>query len=575
MADSTQRLIRDLFDAASELPVPERQAWVEARAQGNAEVVSNVMRLLRAANASGQGFMAEPAFKRESPALEEGMMIGPYRVLRELGSGGMGVVYLTMRSDEVYRRLAALKVIRPELRANPLKDRFLREREILAGLDHPNIARIIDGGTTPNGLPYFVMDYVDGQPLDEYCRNTRATLDQRLNLFRQTCDAVEYLHENNVLHRDLKPANILVTHNGQVKLLDFGVSKLGFSKVGFDSKATTGMPVLTAGYASPEQITSKVVTAASDIYSLGVVLYELLTGVRPLKLDSKNLPEVLETITNQLPPRPSSQHPLPEEADPGHLLAAMRPKLAGDLDCILLMALRKEPIRRYASAAAFAEDIERFQKGLPVSARGDGTAYLVGKTVRRHRMRIAALILIGISLAGGGVAAWQALSYRSELDAIRGELGVVKSHETQYRTLPPAEAHALMQRDLNHLSKEIETKTPAILKNKLAPQAVTQQLMQQSLTYFADTQSSTGNDPGTVAALGRAYLAVAQTQWSSDHASLNDPAEAARTCISALKALSSTEDLTKNPEVLQTLGQIKATLEANPATRQQDSQGSQ
>jgi len=573
MADSTQRLIRDLFDAASELPAAERQAWVEVRAGGNAEVVASVMRLLRAASASGQGFMAEPAFKRESPPLQEGMMIGPYRVLRELGSGGMGVVYLAMRADEVYRRLVALKVIRPELRANPLKDRFLREREILAQLDHPNIARIVDGGATPNGLPYFVMDYVEGQPLDEYCRATRATLDQRLNLFRQTCDAVDYLHENNVLHRDLKPANILVTHNGQVKLLDFGVSKLGFSKVGFDSGATTGMPVLTAGYASPEQITSKTVTAASDIYSLGVILYELLTGVRPLKLDSKNLPEILETITNQQPLRPSSLQPLPVEADPDHLLAAIRPRLSGDLDCILLMALRKEPVRRYASAAAFAEDIERFQKKLPVAARGDGAAYLVRKTVWRHRMRIAALILIAISLIGGGVAAWQAFSYRSELEAIRGELNMVKSHETQYRTLPQAEAHALMQHDLNHLSTEFETRAPAILKSKLVPQAMTRQLVQQSLTYFADTQSSAGEDPGTVAALGRAYLAIAHTQWSSDHASLNDPAEAARTCVSALKALTSADELSKSPEVLQALGQIKASLEANPASRQQDMQG--
>jgi eukaryotic-like serine/threonine-protein kinase len=576
MADSTQqRLIRDLFDAASNLPAAERQAWVEAHTPGNPEVAASVLRLLRAASASGQGFLAEPAWKRESPALEEGMMIGPYRVLRELGAGGMGVVYLTMRSDEVYRRLAALKVIRPELRAHPLKDRFLKEREILASLDHPNIARIIDGGTTPNGLPYFVMDYVDGQPLDEFCRNQRATLEQRLNLFRQTCEAVQYLHENNVLHRDLKPANILVTHTGQVKLLDFGVSKLGFSKTGFDSKATAGMPVLTASYASPEQITSKPVTAASDIYSLGVVLYELLTGVRPLKLDSKNLPEILETITTQTPPRPSALQSLPPEADPGHLLAAIRPRLAGDLDSILLMALRKEPARRYASATSFAEDIARFQSGRPVIARGDGAAYLVSKTVHRHRMRIAALILIGISLAGAGVACWRALDYRSQVESLRNELGEVKSHEAQYRSLPAPQAHALIQRDLNHLSTEIESKTPAILKSNLAPKAMTRQLVQQSLSYFADTQPSAASDPGTVAALGRAYLAVAQTQWSSDHASLNDPKQAADTCLAAVKALTADKNLTESPEIQQALGQIRAVLEANPATRRQEIQSDQ
>jgi eukaryotic-like serine/threonine-protein kinase len=568
MADNTQRLIRELFDAASDLPVAERQAWLETHAHGDAEVVASVMRLLRASSASGQGFLAEPAFKRERPALEEGMMIGPYRVLRELGSGGMGVVYLAMRSDEVYQRLAAVKVIRPELRANPMRDRFLKEREILARLDHPNIARIIDGGTTPNGLPYFVMDYVDGLPLDGYCRSQRATLEQRLGLFRQACEAVQYLHDNNVLHRDLKPANILVTQTGQVKLLDFGVSKLGTLKAGFDNNTTTGMPVLTAGYASPEQITSKPVTAASDIYSLGVVLYELLTGVRPLKPDDKNLPEILETITDELPLKPSTQPEPPADVDPGHLLAGIRPRLAGDLDCILLMALRKEPERRYASAAAFAEDIARFLARRPVLARGDGTAYRLSRTLRRHRMRVAALVLIAISLAGGGVALWRALDYRNQIQALKGELVELKSHESQYRSLPVPQARALMQKDLNHLSTEIEAKAPAILKSKLAPKTTTRQLVQQSLTYFADTQPSTGNDPPTVAALGRAYLAVAQTQWSPEHASLNDPKEAVDTCIAAVKALTANKELMQNPEIQQTLEKFRVVLEANPAARQ-------
>jgi serine/threonine protein kinase len=572
MADSTQRLIRDLFNAASELPVAERRAWIESQAPGNPQVISSVMRLLNAANASGQSFMAEPAWKRESPALQEGMMIGPYRVLRELGSGGMGVVYLTMRSDEVYRRLAALKVIRPELRTNPLRHRFLQEREILARLDHPNIARIIDGGTTPSGLPYFVMDYVDGQPLDEYCRNKLATLEQRLNLFRQTCEAVQYLHDNNVLHRDLKPANILVTHTGQIKLLDFGVSKLEGE---FSTTVTTGMPVLTAGYASPEQITSKPVTSASDIYSLGVVLYELLTGVRPLQLDGKNLPEILATITNQIPPKPSTREFLPDEADPGHLLAAMRPRLAGDLDCILLMALRKEPERRYISAAAFAADIERFQQGRPVQARGEGTAYLLSKSIRRHGLRIVAILLITISLTGGGVAYYWALQERDQVQSLENELAEAKSHEAQYRTLPAPQANALLQSDLNHLTTDIQAKTPVILKSKLAPRRMTKELVQQSLSYFADTQGTAQQNVDTISALGRAYLAIAQTQWSSDHASLNDPTEAARTCLAAVKALTVSNQLTNSPEVQRTLGQIKAVLEANPATLQQDMQETQ
>jgi len=575
MADETQRMIRELFDAASDLPVADRRAWVEAHAGGNSEVVASVMRLLRASTASGQGFMSEPAYKRERPALEEGVMIGPYRVLRELGSGGMGVVYLAVRSDEVYRREVAVKVIRPELRMHPLKDRFLQEREILAGLDHPNIARIVDGGATPNGLPYFVMDYVDGLPLDEFCRKHQATLDQRLHLFRQTCEAVQYLHDNHVLHRDLKPANILVTQNWQVKLLDFGVSKLGFANAAFESNITSGMPVMTAGYASPEQITLKPVTAASDIYSLGVVLYELLTGMRPLKFENKNLPEILETITSQIPPKPSTQPALPEEADPGHLLASLRSRLAGDLDSIALMALRKEPQRRYASAQAFADDVARFQLGRAVEARGDDSGYRFRIGVKRNRLRIAALLLIGISFAGGGVALWRAMDYRNQVLTLRNELGEMRSHVEQYHSLPPTEAHTLMQADLNKLSKDMENKTPKILKSDLAPKTMTRQLVQQSLTYFADTQGAASGDAQTVAALGRAYLAVAQTQWSSEHASLNDPKQALDTCLTAVKTLTADRQLMQSPEIQQALGQIRAALDSNPATRQVDAAASQ
>ncbi len=565
MADSTQRLIRELFDQASELPAHQRQAWVEASSGGNSQVVSSVMRLLQAANASGQGFLAEPAFKREKPALEEGMMIGPYRVLRELGSGGMGVVYLAMRSDEVYRRMAAVKVIRPELRANPLKDRFLQERDILARLDHPNIARIVDGGTTPNGLPYFVMDYVDGQPLDEFCKLRRVTLDERLNLFRQTCEAVQYLHDNKVLHRDLKPANILVTHNGQVKLLDFGVSKIATDTI---SSNTTGMPIMTAGYASPEQITSKKITPASDIYSLGVVLYELLTGVRPLKLDGLSLPEVLTTITTQNPAKPSTQPAPPADSDPGRLLATILPRLAGDLDAILLMALRKEPERRYASVRKFAQDIEHFQNGRSVLARKESSLYRISRSISRNAWQVAATAILVVGLGVGGSVSYVALQYRNEVKSLQKELNEVKSHEASYRTLDPQKAHALMRTDLTRISTDLESKTPALLQSNLAPRGMTKQLVQQSLTYFASTQSAVGDDPGTIAALGRAYLAVAQTQWSPDRASLNDPGAAVNTCKAALNSLTAKTNLSSNPEIKQVIGQITNQLEQNPAAHQ-------
>jgi len=565
MPDSTQRLIRELFEGASDLPASERPAWIEARSQGNSEVVSSVLRLLKAAGASGETFLAEPAWKRERAPLQEGMMIGPYRVLRELGSGGMGVVYLAIRSDEVYRRLVALKVIRPELRANPIKDRFLREREILARLDHPNIARIIDGGATPDGLPYFVMDYIDGQPLDDYCRNNRATIEQRLNLFRQTCDAVQYLHDNDVLHRDLKPANILVTNTGQIKLLDFGISKPGGE---LSSTVTTGLPILTAGYASPEQISSKKLTAASDVYSLGVILYELLTGVRPLKLDGLSLPDILSTIATQTPVKPSTLRPLSAEADPGRSLATIRPRLAGDLDAILLMSLRKEPERRYKSAAQFAADIERFQTRLPVKARSDGKAYLAARTLRRHGLRIAAILLIAVSLTGGGIALYWAMDYRHQVQSLKNELEQAKSRQAHYRAFPITQSRAILQHDLNHIAKEIESKTPVILHSQLAPREMTRQLVQESLTYFSDATPQAVGDPATVAALGRAYLAAARTQWSADHASLNDPSAAARICVTALQTLSASDHSSANPEVRQVIANIASQLDQNPAVHQ-------
>lgn len=571
MADSTprsQQIIRELFDIAREIPAGEQRPWVEANAGGNQDIVASVMRLLQAANASGQGFLAEPAWKREQPPLQEGTMIGPYRVLRQLGSGGMGVVFLAMRSDEVYKRLVAVKVIRPELRTHPLKSRFLQEREILAKLDHPNIARIVDGGDTPDGLPYFVMDYVDGQPLDEYCRNKRATMEQRLNLFRQTCEAVEYLHKNHVLHRDLKPANILVTHNGQIKLLDFGVSKLSGELA---TTQTTGLPVLTAAYASPEQISSKKVTEAADIYSLGVVLYELLTGVRPIKFDGLvNLTQMVTAITLQQPLKPSTQEALPEDVDPGRLLTSMRPQLAGDLDCILLMALRKEPERRYASAADFAADIERYQKGKSVVARGDAKTYLVTRTLKRNRLKIgvAAVLLVSLGMGGTGFYLYeQAVDKTKQASEAEQQL---ERDNALVDTMPPEKAHALIQGDLVRLRTELVKASPDSYKSNFAAKGVTEELLKKSLNDLAAT--ATGNDPATVASLGQAYLAVAETQWSPDQVGLNDPKAAAATCAKALETMNATRQLGNSPMVQAVARQIAEELNQNPAAHSPESQ---
>jgi serine/threonine protein kinase len=583
MADNTQRLIQELFHGASTIPEHEQRAWVERRANGNIEVVSNVLRLLHASGQSGQGFLAEPAIKRPKPALQEGMNIGPYRVLKEIDTGGMGVVYLAIRSDGLHKGLVAVKVIRPEIMSESIRVRFVRECEILGRLNHPSITRILDGGTTPNGLPYSVMEYIDGKPLDVFCKENRTPLQQRLNLFRSTCDAVQYLHENNVLHRDLKPANILVTHTGQVKLLDFGISKLTGE---FAGTATTGVPIMTAVYASPEQITSQPVNAASDIYSLGVVLYELLTGVRPLKFDGLGLPEVIDTVKTTIPPKPSTQQPLPEAADPGRLLASMRPQLAGDLDCILLMALRKEPERRYPSAKEFAADIERFQNRRPVLARGDSATYLVGRSLRRNRLRIAAMLLIGLSLVGGG-AAWflsqQVNNQQSEITDLQREkdklIQQVKDLQQKAETNagkalkasqlgeePAAQRYNHARIGVEDFASDYQAELPGILQQN-DPELLNsvRDLTQKSLSYLADIQSVAGNDPATVAALGRAYQAVAKSQWSpSGTPSLNDPAQAQQTYQLAYKVLEATPSLKNNPQVQQVL----AAILADPANQQ-------
>jgi serine/threonine protein kinase len=576
MADSsTQRLIRELFDGASAIPEPERRAWVERRANGNMEVISNVLRLLHASNQSGSAFMAEPLVKRPKPPLNEGMNIGPYRILKEIDTGGMGVVYLAMRSDGLHKGLVAVKVIRPEIMSESIRVRFVRECEILGRLSHPGITRILDGGTTPTGLPYSVMEYIDGKPLDVFCKENRTPLQQRLNLFRATCDAVQYMHENNVLHRDLKPANILVTHTGQVKLLDFGISKLTGE---FATTVTTKTAIMTPPYASPEQIQSQPLGPTSDIYSLGVILYELLTGVRPLKFDGLGLSQVIDTVKTTIPPKPSTQQPLPEDADPGRLLASMRHQLAGDLDCILLMSLRKEPARRYPSAKEFAADIERFQNRRPVLARADSASYLVGKTLRRNRLRIAALLLIGLSIAGGGTAYYLSQRVDSEASEItdlerqkdkliqqvkdlqrKAETNAGKALKAQQLGEEPAQQrynHARI--GVEDFASDYQAEVPGVLQqNDPELQSNVRDLTQKSLSYFSDIQSVAGDDPGTVAALGRAYQAVAKSQWSpAGTPSLNDPAQAQQTYEQAYKVLKASPSLQNNPQVRQVLAQI-------------------
>lgn len=354
--------------------------------------------------------------------------IGPYRLLRELGQGGMGVVYLAERDDGQFRRRVAIKLVRSELNDGQAQRRFLTERQILAALNHPNIAQLLDGGVTSGERPYLVMEYVEGRPITEYCDTQRLDLASRLRLFQEVCAAVHHAHHNLVIHRDLKPSNIVVDGEGRVKLLDFGIAKLLNPSLGPADAPFTRLEqwVMTPEYASPEQVRGEALTTASDVYSLGVILYELLAGHRPYRLTTRSPEEIVEVVCGRDPERPSTragqtevvpladgtlQKITPEVVSAARDSAVERlpRQLRGDLDAIAMNALRKEPGRRYGSAERLREDVQRYLEGRPVQARQGNRRYLAAKFLRRRRVEVAAAALVAWSLvAGAAVAVRQA-----------------------------------------------------------------------------------------------------------------------------------------------------------------------
>ena len=348
-----------------------------------------------------------------------GRHIGPYRLVREIGRGGMGTVYLARRTD--IDNDVALKLVRGSLAAPETVERFLRERRVLARLKHPNIGRLLDAGMTEEQTPYFVMEYIEGVPLTKYCDQRRLTISKRLALFQRVCQAVHYAHQNLIIHRDLKPANILVTSDGQVKLLDFGIAKLIEEDDDEAGLTRTGMRLMTPEYAAPEQVRGEAATTATDLYALGVLLYELMTGHRPYELRGRSLGEIERIICEEEPARPSAAARRyadymaagsSGEAPSSEAIRAVRTRnsdrlrrrLEGDLDVICLKALSKEPSRRYASAEALWEDISRHLTGLPVGARASTVRYRVRKFVQRHRMGVlvtAVFVVAAAVLVGG------------------------------------------------------------------------------------------------------------------------------------------------------------------------------
>jgi non-specific serine/threonine protein kinase/serine/threonine-protein kinase len=380
--------VKELFGEALARMPSEREAFVRAAPGMDEQALQEVLALLAAHEEAGK-FLESPTAAHVSPEAATATLpsrVGPYRVLRELGAGGMGTVYLAEQAGPDYLRQVAVKVIRRGFSTSAFVRRFQTERRILAGLSHPNIAALLDGGTTVDGLPYFAMEYVAGVPLNEYCDAKKLTVAQRCELFRTICGAVHYAHQSLVVHRDLKPGNIFVTAEGVPKLLDFGLAKV--LEEGADAasdQTATELRIFTPAYASPEQVRGEPITTASDVYSLGALLYVLLTGRRPYRVTTGTSEELARAVVEQEPSRPS----LAVRPD-----ARLARALTGDIDTIVLKAMHKDPRRRYASAEQLSEDLRRHLEGRPVSAAPDSGAYRLGKFVSRHRAGVAAAAVV-------------------------------------------------------------------------------------------------------------------------------------------------------------------------------------
>jgi tetratricopeptide (TPR) repeat protein len=547
MTPARWRQVDDLFNAALDLPEGERKRWLRETCAGDRDLYDTVLGMLFADDARTTGNpiadaiidVATTVLERDSVGVAP-QRVGAYDVLREIGSGGMSTVYLATRADDQYHKQVAVKLINRGLARDTTLERFLQERQILANLDHPHVARLLDGGAAPDGRPYLILEYVEGEAISSYCESNHLSIKERCRLLLKVCEAVAYAHQNLIIHRDLKPANILVTADGTPKLLDFGIAKL------IDEQSMTRDPMtraaaglMTPEYASPEQVRGQLVTTATDVYSLGAILFELLTRQRAQPIESTSPTELVRVVCERevLPPSRVASERIPR-----------------DLDNIVLKAMEKDPRRRYSSVEQFADDIRRHLDDMPVLARGSSPLYRAGKFASRHWVPILALLATVVSLAGGVVVAQRQAreADRLRLEAVRerdraegerrraeeaateaqrqrgmAQLSATEAHEQRERAGKRFDQlRTLIQRFLFEIDKAVEDLPGTSNARRVVAKT--------ALEYLDGMAKESIPDAGLKRDLAAAYERVGELQGSTAKPSLGDTAGALTSYAKAL-----------------------------------------
>lgn len=518
--------VSDLLHEAMQLAPEQRSVFLDRLDGGDPALRREVESLLEAHDQAGSSFLqdASPAAHEEAPAASvsmAGRRFGHYRIIALLGEGGMGEVYRAERDDDQFHKKVAIKLVQEGRDSASVLKRFRNERQILANLDHPNIAQLLDGGTTEDGFPFFVMELIEGESIDDHCERHQLSVEQRLELFLQVCSAVQFAHQRLVIHRDIKPGNILVTADGVPKLLDFGIAKiLGEDGAERNDPTLTMFRALTPAYASPEQVRGEPITTASDVYSLGVVLYVLLTGRHPYRRQDSSPEEIAKAACQVEPAKPStavkkaqtvlasSTSNLAAEAEARHSdpLRKLSKRLRGDLDNIVLMALRKEPQRRYTSVEQFATDIRRHLDKLPVIARKDTARYRLSKFVARHKTAAAATVVVTLTLIAGFIVTLR-------------EARIAERRFNDVRSL----ANSLIF-DVHDSIKDLPGSTPA---RKI--------IIDRALQYLNRLAQESGSDAGLQRELATAYERVGMVQGQYGEDNLGDAQGAVESYEKALE----------------------------------------